>query len=113
MFGLGCLLVALTLASGFVQIVLAIAAMGAFLYSLHSIFIAAAMSVSGEGTQATIVSLIYGASFIGTVSPIIAGLFADSFGTRSVFLYAALLVFAGTLIFALLKLPTAKALASG
>ena len=79
--------------------------MGAFVYSLHTIFIAAAMDVSQGRAQSTVLSLIYGASFLGTVSPIIAGVLVDEFGLKSAFVYSGIVVLASTILLALLKLP--------
>ena len=70
---LGLLCIALSQAEPGPQLVLTILAMGAFLYSLHTIYIAAAMDVSGGEVQSTVVSLIYGAGFLGTLSPVLAG----------------------------------------
>ena len=79
--------------------------MGAFVYSLHSIFIAAAMDVALGKAQSTVVSLIYGASFIGTLSPIIAGLLVDSFGLTSAFVYSGIIVLLSTVLLMVLRLP--------
>lgn len=106
--GLGSLLVALALVEGTVQLTLVIMAMGAFLFSMHSIFISAAIHAVGEEAQATTVSLMYAASIMGTLSPVLAGAIADSFGTETVFLYAATVVFVATFIFAVMKLPAAN-----
>ncbi len=105
MVTLGFTIAALAFADGMVQLVLIIAVLGAFLYSLHAIFISAAITAAGSEAHSTIVSIIYGASILGAVSPIVAGMFADHFGTQSVFLYAAATTFAATLILALMKLP--------
>ncbi len=105
MLALGVLFVALSVVEGDVQLALVIVAMGAFLYSLHSIFISAAIGVVGEGAQATTVSVMYGASFLGTLSPILAGVLADAYGTRIAFDYGAVLVFAAVAVFAVMRLP--------
>jgi MFS family permease len=102
---LGVLFIALNYVSDGYQLVLNILAMGAFVYSLHTIFIAAAMDVSKGKAQSTVVSLIYGASFLGTVSPIIAGLIVDEFGLKSAFIYSGIVALAATLVLGLLKLP--------
>ena len=103
---MGLLSAVLAVAEPGPQLVLTILALGAFLYSLHTIMIAAAMDVAGEDeVQSTIVSLIYGASFIGTLSPIFAGVIADSYGTHIAFVYGGAVVLLGTLILALTKLP--------
>ena len=82
--------------------------MGAFVYSLHTIFIAAAMDVAKGKAQSTVVSLIYGASFLGTVSPIFAGLLVDEFGIRSAFIYSGVVAIISTLILMNVKLPSTK-----
>ena len=104
---MGLLSAVLAVAEPGPQLVLTILALGAFLYSLHTIMIAAAMDVAGEDeVQSTIVSLIYGASFIGTLSPVFAGVIADSYGTHIAFVYGGAVVLLGTLILALTKLPS-------
>ena len=105
MISLGLLFIALAYADPGAQLILTILAVGAFLYSLHTIFIAAAMDVSGGEVQSTVVSLIYAAGFIGAVSPILAGIIADSYGTTNAFLYGGGMVFLGTAVLALTKLP--------
>ena len=102
---LGALFITLNYVSDGYQLVLNVLAMGAFVYSLHTIFIAAAMDVSKGKAQSTVVSLIYGASFLGTVSPIIAGLIVDEFGLKSAFIYSGIVALAATLVLGLLKLP--------
>ncbi|MCH8184953.1 MAG: MFS transporter [Chloroflexi bacterium] len=102
---LGLLFLALAGAGSELRLLLTIMALGAFLYSLHTIFIAAAMDIAGGEIQSTVVSLIYGASFLGTVSPIIAGVIADNYGTSSTFLYGGAVTLVATVVLALLKLP--------
>lgn len=95
-----------------VELVLVILVMGAFFYSLHTIFIAAAMDIAGGEVQSTVVSLIYGASFLGTVSPIIAGAIVDNSQNSNAFLYAAGAMLLSTTILISLRLPkTANQLA--
>ena len=60
---LGVLYLTLSVADDGVQLVLNVLAMGAFVYSLHTIFIAAAMDVAKGRAQSTVVSFIFGASF--------------------------------------------------
>ena len=105
MAALGLLFLALAGAGSELRLLLTIVALGAFLYSLHTIFIAAAMDIAGGEIQSTVVSLIYGASFLGTISPIIAGVIADSYGTTSAFLYGGAVTLVATVVLALLKLP--------
>ena len=80
--------------------------MGTVLYALHAIFIAAAIEAAEGAVQSTIVSLIYGASFIGTLSPVIAGVIWDNYGVEETFVYGGVLVLHGTLVLAfMLRLP--------
>ena len=81
--------------------------MGTVLYAMHAIFIAAAIEAAEGAVQSTIVSLIYGASFIGTLSPVIAGLIWDNYGVQATFVYGGILVLVGTLVLAImLRLPS-------
>ena len=103
---LGFLFIALNYVSDGYQLILNVLAMGAFVYSLHTIFIAAAMDVSKGRAQSTVVSLIYGASFLGTVSPIIAGLIVDEFGLKSAFIYSGVVALSATIVLGFIKLPS-------
>jgi MFS family permease len=105
MTSLGLLYIALAYADTGAQLVLTILALGAFQYSLHTIFIASAMDIAGGEVQSTMVSLIYGASFLGTLSPILAGIIADAYGVPNTFLYAGGVTLLATFILALLKMP--------
>ena len=102
---LGLTFLALNFVDSGAELVLVILAMGAFFYSLHTIFIAAAMDVAGGEVQSTVVSLIYGALFVGTLSPLAAGVIADEYGVPSTFLFGGSAVLLGTLVMAMLKLP--------
>lgn len=79
--------------------------MGAFLYALHAIYIAAAIDVAQGEAQSTVVSLIYGASFLGALSPFIAGVIVDLTDTSSAFVYGGVMALAATLILAFTRLP--------
>ena len=105
MLCLGALFAALSVVEGDIGLALTILALGAFLYSLHSIFISAAIGVVGEDAQSTVVSVMYGASFLGILSPIIAGVLVDETSTRIAFLYGAVMVFIATFILAVMRLP--------
>ena len=96
----------LTFASDGYQLILNIIIMGAFIYSLHAIFIAAAMDVAKGQAQSTVVSLIYGASFLGAISPIFAGMIVDEFGLKYAFTYCGVISLISTIIFGFLKLPS-------
>jgi hypothetical protein len=58
--------------------------------------------------QSTIVSLIYASSFVGALSPTLAGVLADTYGLKSTFLLAASLVGTSALILVATKLPAAR-----
>ena len=102
---MGLLFFALTFADPGAQLVLTIIALGAFLYSLHTIFIAAAMDLAGGEVQSTVVSLIYGASFLGTLSPVFAGIIADHYGTHITFIFGGSVVLLAAALLALTRLP--------
>ena len=102
---LGLLYVALRFADPGPQLVLTILATGAFSYSLHALFMAAAMDIAGGEVQSTVVSVIYGASFLGTISPIFAGIIVDSFGNSEAFLYGGAMVLLSGMVLGLVKLP--------
>ena len=80
-------------------------AAGAFLYSLHTIYIAAGMDVARGQAQSTVVSLIYGASFLGAFSPWVAGVIVDAYGTPSSFIYGGVMVILGAALLAATRLP--------
>jgi FSR family fosmidomycin resistance protein-like MFS transporter len=109
MLCLGALFATLSVVEGDLGLGLTILALGAFLYSLHSIFISAAIGVVGENAQSTVVSVMYGASFLGILSPIIAGVIVDETQTQNAFLYGAVLVFIATFVLAVMRLPKGEA----
>ena len=82
-------------------------AMRAFLYALHAIYIAAAMDVSQGEAQSTVVSLIYGASFLGAFSPFLAGVIVDFGTTSDAFVYGGVMVFLAGVVLALIRLTPA------
>ncbi len=87
---------------------------GAFSFPLHHMFIAAAMDVAQGHIQSTVVALIYGAGFLGTFSPYLAGIFVDRFGINSAFLYGGAVSILATLMLVPLNLPrTAKQMEIG
>ncbi len=102
---LGLLIATLKFADPGAFLILTVLAMGAFLYSLHTIYIASAMDVAQGQAQSTVVSLIYGASFLGSFSPWVAGLIVDSTETSNAFVYGGSMVIIGAVILALTKLP--------
>ena len=80
-------------------------AMGAFLYALHAIYIAAAMDVAQGEAQSTVVSLIYGASLLGAFSPFIAGVIVDLGSNSDAFVYGGAAVIAASALLGLTRLP--------
>ena len=96
----------LTIALPGIQFGITALAMGAFLYALHAIYIAAAMDVAEGEAQSTVVSLIYGASFLGAFSPWLAGWIVDITTDTSVaFIYGGIAVLAAAALLALTRLP--------
>ena len=80
--------------------------MGAFLYALHAIYIAAAMDVAQGEAQSTVVSLIYGASLIGAFSPWLAGWIVDIRQDTSIaFVYGGAAVIGAAILLGLTRLP--------
>jgi FSR family fosmidomycin resistance protein-like MFS transporter len=102
------LLLLIPAADSKVQLGLVILLLGTFLFSLHAILISAASELTEASMQSTIVSLIYASSFIGALSPTLAGVLADSYGLKSTFLLAASLVGISAVILVLTNLPKAK-----
>ena len=102
---MGLLIAALKFADPGVFLILTVLAMGAFLYSLHTIYIASAMDVAQGQAQSTVVSLIYGASFLGAFSPWVAGVIVDRTEISNAFIYGGVMVIIGAIILALTKLP--------
>ena len=102
---MGLLIAALKFADSEALLILTILAMGAFLYSLHTIYIASAMDVAEGQAQSTVVSLIYGASFLGAFSPWVAGVIVDRTEISNAFIYGGVMVIIGAIILAFTKLP--------
>ena len=100
---------ALSVARPGAQLFLVIFVRGAFSMSLNHIFVAAALDAARGTAQSTVVSLIYGAGFLGTFSPYIAGLISDRYGIHSAFVYGGIVLIAPTLLLAITKLPSPAA----
>ncbi|MDA1348840.1 MAG: MFS transporter, partial [Chloroflexi bacterium] len=96
---------ALSVADPGYQLFLVVMVRGAFSFSLHHIFVAAALDSAPGTTQSTVVSLIYGAGFIGTFSPFVAGLISDRYGIQSAFLFGGIVLILPTLLLAYAKFP--------
>jgi FSR family fosmidomycin resistance protein-like MFS transporter len=93
------------IADGKIELALVILALGAFLFSLHAILIAAAAELVPEDMQSTVVSLIYASSFVGALAPTVAGVIGDTYGLESTFLMSAVLVGASAVVLMLTRLP--------
>ncbi len=96
---------ALAFADTPVTLAIIVVGLGAFRFSLHHIFIAAAMDASRGYIQSTVASLVYGAAFLGTFSPALAGLIVDRFGTQSAFVYGGAMGLVATVVLLRLRLP--------
>ncbi len=96
---------AFAVADSGIALMLLVIAKGAFSFPLHHMFIAAAMDVAQGHVQSTVVALIYGAGFLGTFSPSVAGVFVDRFGIHSAFLYGGAISLLAALMLLPLRLP--------
>lgn len=68
---------------------LVVLAMGVFLFPMMSILLASAMDLVEGGVQATTVSLVFGSAVVVSgFTPAIAGVVADAFSVKAVFLMA-------------------------
>jgi MFS transporter, FSR family, fosmidomycin resistance protein len=103
------LLLLIPAADGKLQLAVVIVLLGTFLFSLHAILISAATELAGPAMQATTVSLIYAASFVGALAPTFAGILADSFGLESTFIFAFVLVSLSALTLSVTRLPGGRA----
>ena len=99
---------ALSIAKPGIQLFLAVMARGAMSFSLHHIFVAAALEAAKGVAQSTVVSLIYGAGFLGTFSPYIAGLISDRYGIHSAFVYGGVILIAPTVLLIVARFPTGE-----
>ncbi len=82
------------LATSGVLFVLALAVMGAFLFSLMALMVATASDLAPPDVQSTIVSLVFGSGILlSGIVPYFAGLIADVHGVRTTFLFAASIAF--------------------
>ena len=103
----------LSVAEPGLQLWAVIVAKGAFTFSLHHIFIAAALDSARGHLQSTVVALIYGAGFVGTFSPYVAGLIADEYGIHSAFVYGGSVLVLPPLLLLLIKIPRPEPVAEG
>jgi MFS transporter, FSR family, fosmidomycin resistance protein len=93
------------LADGKLQLAVVMLILGFFVFSMQSILTSAAVEVAGEELQSTVVSLIYASSFIGSLSPTIAGILADTYGLKSTFVFSFVVVSTAAVVLAFSKLP--------
>ena len=76
---------------------------GAFTFSLHHIYLAAALDVSAAKTQSSIVAIMYGSGIISTFSPYLAGLMADKYGFYAAFLFGGVILVVAALVLLFFK----------
>jgi len=73
--------------------------MGAFLFPLMAILLAAAVDLAGIDSQATTVSLVFGAAIVvSAFVPALAGVLADAIATEAAFVFAGGLVLSTSLL---------------
>ena len=83
---------------------LVVLVMGAFLFPLMAILLAAAMDLVALGAQATTVSLVFGSAIVvSAFAPALAGVLADSVGTEAAFIFGAGLVLSTSLLSAVTR----------
>jgi MFS family permease len=102
---LALLSLALSVADPGVQLAVIIVAKGAFTFSLHHIFIVAALDAARGHVQSTVVALIYGAGFLGSFSPFVAGLISDRYGIHSAFVYGGVVLLLPTALLIAVRIP--------
>jgi MFS family permease len=84
-----------------------VAGIGAVMFPLTSLFLAAAMDRVGAAMQATAVSLVFGiGTLFGSFSPTIAGLLADGFGVRAAFHWGAAIALVAAILMAFATAPS-------
>jgi MFS family permease len=78
-----------------------VALIGAFMFPMTSLFLAAAMDRVGAAMQATAVSLVFGiGTLFGSFSPTIAGMLADGFGVQAAFQWGAAIALVAAILIA-------------
>ena len=101
---LGITYLALSIVPDGLPLVLVVLTMGAFLFALMSILLAAALDLVDSEVQGTTVSLVFGSAILaGGFSPTVAGLLADSYGVKAAFVWAGGLLLTATLIASVTK----------
>ncbi len=104
------LLALIPLADGKLQLAVIILLLGLFVFSMQSILTSAAVEQAGEGMHSTVTSLVYASTFLGSLSPTIAGRLADVYGLQSTFYLSCSLVSAAAIVMAMTKLPRKEAI---
>jgi len=99
------LLALIPFADGKAQLAVIILLLGLFVFSMQSILTSAAVEQAGAAMHSTITSLVYASTFVGSLSPTVAGILADTYGLKSTFFLSAGLVATAALVMALTKLP--------
>jgi FSR family fosmidomycin resistance protein-like MFS transporter len=99
------LLALIPVADGKIQLAIIILLLGLFVFSMQSILTSAAVEQAGPGMHSTITSMVYASTFLGSLSPTVAGGLADSYGLQSTFYLSFALVGAAAVVMALTKLP--------
>jgi fucose permease len=104
------ILAVIPFADGKVQVAVVILALGIFVFSMQSILTSAAIELTGESVSSTATSLIYAASFLGSLAPTIAGVLTDAYGLQSSFYFGATFAALGTVMIAMTRMPARTAL---
>jgi sugar phosphate permease len=99
------ILAIIPLADGKAQVAVVILALGIFVFSMQSILTSAAIELTGEAVSSTATSLIYAASFLGSLAPTVAGVLTDAYGLTSAFYFGATFAALGTITIALTRMP--------
>lgn len=96
---LGLSFLGISLASNGILFGSVIFLMGAFSFPLMALFLASAMDLVDTGTQATTVSLVFGAAIVvSAFAPALAGILADNVNTESAFLFASVIALSTALL---------------
>jgi MFS family permease len=105
LIGLGMAVLAIPIAGSGINLVVVVACIGIFLFSLMAVLLAAAIDVTGHDMQGTTVSLVFSASILfGAATPIVAGMLADTFGMGYAFSFASAVAFATALFTAFARI---------
>jgi len=99
------LLALIPVADSKVTLAIIILLLGLFVFSMQSILTSAAVEQAGPNMHSTVTSMVYASTFLGSLSPTIAGGLADAYGLQSTFYLSFALVGAAAVVMALTKLP--------